>query len=96
MGLIDGLHNVPERFKPCCSSLAPLPTNNNNIDLIEENFNLPPSPEFFLSDFQIGFMNAAQSVFPKASIFGCLFHFGQMVWRRMQKAGLQGELSQRK
>ena len=66
------------------------------IDLIEENFNLPPSPEFFLSDFQIGFMNAAQSVFPKASIFGCLFHFGQMVWRRMQKAGLQGELLQRK
>ena len=30
MGLIDGLHNVPERFKSCCSSLAPLPTNNNN------------------------------------------------------------------
>ena len=30
MGLIDGLHNVPERFKRCCSSLAPPPTNNNN------------------------------------------------------------------
>ena len=30
MGLIDGLHNVPERFKRCCSSLAPSPTNNNN------------------------------------------------------------------
>ena len=30
MGLIDGLYNVPERFKRCCSSLAPLPTNNNN------------------------------------------------------------------
>ena len=29
MGLIDGLHNVPERFKRCCSSLAPPPTNNN-------------------------------------------------------------------
>ena len=32
MGLIDGLHNVPERFKRCCSSLAPPPTSNNNID----------------------------------------------------------------
>ena len=31
MGLIDGLHNVPERFKCCCSSLAPPPTNNNNV-----------------------------------------------------------------
>ena len=30
MGLINGLHNVPERFKRCCSSLAPPPTNNNN------------------------------------------------------------------
>ena len=34
MGLIDGLHNVPERFKPCCSSLAPLPTNNNNNNIV--------------------------------------------------------------
>ena len=30
MGPIDGLHNVPERFKRCCYSLAPPPTNNNN------------------------------------------------------------------
>ena len=36
MGLIDGLHNVPERFKRCCSSLAPPPTNNKNNNNNEE------------------------------------------------------------
>ena len=41
MGLIDGLHNVPERFKRCCSSLAPPPTNNNN--------NMRLKQEIFLS-----------------------------------------------
>ena len=39
MGLIDGLHNVPERFKRCCSSLAPPPTNNTVIIIAQEFLN---------------------------------------------------------
>ena len=38
MGLIDGLQNVPERFKRCCSSLAPPPTNNSIHHLYSSSF----------------------------------------------------------
>ena len=44
MGLIDGLHNVPERFKRCCSSLAPPPTNNNNNNNATMFMRVHPKP----------------------------------------------------
>jgi hypothetical protein len=33
-------------------------------------------------------MNALSTVFPNASILGCLFHLGQSLWRRIQNEGL--------
>ena len=62
MGLIDGLHNVPERFKRCCSSVAPPPTNNNNNNNnvvstghhVEARLVLCPASEYIVALNSIG------------------------------------------
>ena len=64
------------------------------VRLICSETNMQPNPTFLLSDFELGFMKAAAEVFPSAEVRGCLFHFGQMIWRRAQKAGLQASLNQ--
>ncbi|KAF7690695.1 hypothetical protein CDIK_2724 [Cucumispora dikerogammari] len=35
-------------------------------------------------DFEIGLKNSVQLVFPESHVFGCSFHFGQMIWRKLQ------------
>ena len=44
--------------------------------------------------FFASFMKAAAKVFPTVEVRGCLFHFGQIIWRRAQSAGLQASLNQ--
>ena len=66
------------------------------VELIQVELNKTPSPNYVLSDFELSFMKAVKKVFPNTQIFGCLFHFGQVVWRRVQKYGLQSSLSQAK
>ena len=40
-------------------------------------------------DFEIAAMNAISATFPSTEVCGCLFHFGQSVWRNTQRMGLQ-------
>uniref|UniRef100_A0A914I6Q8 MULE transposase domain-containing protein n=2 Tax=Globodera rostochiensis TaxID=31243 RepID=A0A914I6Q8_GLORO len=42
-------------------------------------------PLRIMSDFEAGAVNAAGNVFPNSTRTGCLFHFGQSVWRRIQR-----------
>ncbi len=39
-------------------------------------------------NFEKGLINSIKSVFPEAEVFGCNFHFGQMIWRKIQGLGL--------
>ncbi|KAI0988556.1 hypothetical protein GJ496_009027 [Pomphorhynchus laevis] len=36
-----------------------------------------------MTDFEIGARNAIISAFPKTGQVGCLFHFGQSLWRKI-------------
>ncbi|CAF3260105.1 unnamed protein product [Rotaria socialis] len=45
-------------------------------------------PESILSDFESGTIKTIKEVFPNAVHRGCLFHFGQCVWRHIQDNGL--------
>lgn len=56
-------------------------------ELADEN-NLDLNPEFILTDFEIGAVNAVKSEFPSAQSKGCHFHLGQSVYRHVQDAGL--------
>ncbi len=43
------------------------------------------------STLKSGAIQALQHVFPNAQIKGCLFHFGQCVWRHVQSLGFASQ-----
>ncbi|CAN8008537.1 unnamed protein product, partial [Ixodes pacificus] len=47
------------------------------------------SPPFLLVDFEMAAMNAIRRTFPATVLKGCLFHFTQCLYRKIQKAQLQ-------
>lgn len=46
-------------------------------------------PDYIITDFEIGAINAATKYFPDAIMHGCFFHLCQSVWRHVQNVGLQ-------
>ncbi|CAF5025300.1 unnamed protein product, partial [Rotaria magnacalcarata] len=46
-------------------------------------------PETILSDFEAATIKSINSLFPNIVHKGCLFHFGQCIWRQIQSHGLQ-------
>ncbi|CAM4986296.1 unnamed protein product [Rotaria socialis] len=51
----------------------------------EDDFN----PETILSDFEAATIKSINSLFPNILHKGCLFHFGQCIWRQIQSLELQ-------
>jgi hypothetical protein len=49
------------------------------------------NPVSVVTDFELAAIKAFQSKFPTASISGCMFHFGQCIWRRLQADGLSSQ-----
>ena len=49
-------------------------------------------PEFkpvaSMSDWERASRNAFKDVFPQIRIYGCLFHYTQCIWAKVQKLGL--------
>ena len=48
------------------------------------------SPLTVMIDFEMAVIQSLQHHFPEAEIQRCLFHFGQCLWRNVQRLGLQG------
>jgi hypothetical protein len=46
------------------------------------------SPSNIITDFELAFMKILKLVYPNAHQTGCLFHFGQCIWRKIQSLGL--------
>lgn len=82
---------------PCIYALMP----NRLVETYVKLFRFVPdcsysigmcfNPQTFQIDFVRAAMKAINLVFPNANIKGCLFHFSQCIWRRVQKFGLQKE-----
>lgn len=46
------------------------------------------APKFFISDFEMAILNVTAALFPTMANKTCLFHFGQIIWRKVQSLGL--------
>lgn len=49
------------------------------------------NPQNVQIDFEIGMIVAIRESFNNAIIKGCLFHFGQAIWRKVQNIGLTND-----
>ena len=54
----------------------------------------PSSPDSVTMDFEAVLIQAARDDFLLANVHGCLFHFTQALWRKIQGLGLQEEYLQ--
>ncbi|VDH96256.1 Hypothetical predicted protein [Mytilus galloprovincialis] len=50
--------------------------------------NTPINPNRIFMDFESAARNAAETAFPTANIKGCLFHFCQRIWKKVQTLGM--------
>ena len=49
------------------------------------------NPEKILIDFEIAVIEAINYILPLTQVHGCLFHFTQSIWRKVQEFGLVNE-----
>lgn len=54
---------------------------------VAAEFNIPINPTRVVSDFEKASVAACKMYFPSAVYKGCLFHFGQIIWRKVQGEG---------
>ncbi|XP_014777721.1 uncharacterized protein LOC106874491 [Octopus bimaculoides] len=54
---------------------------------IKEERNL--SVKSITVDFEKAAINSIKKLFPRVSVFGCFFHFGQCLWSKIHATGLQ-------
>ena len=47
-------------------------------------------------DYEAAIWQALKSVFPDASLKGCVFHFIQAIWKKVQEVGLQTAYNEKK
>lgn len=47
------------------------------------------SPRYILTDFEMAVRNAVRIKFPHSKHRGCFFHLGQIIYRNIQRKGLQ-------
>lgn len=57
---------------------------------LASDYGLSLRPETMMCDFELANMNAVRAHFPGIDLRGCLFHFGQNVWRHAEDNGLKG------
>ena len=46
------------------------------------------NPVSIMTDFEMAAIRAMQRQFPTVEVTGCMFHFGQCVWRKLQSEGM--------
>ena len=65
------------------------------ISQVARNNGLVFNPLNYIIDYENAVFKAIERVFPMAEMHGCLFHFTQCLWRKVQECGLQVEYNKR-
>ncbi|KAG0441605.1 hypothetical protein DMUE_0921 [Dictyocoela muelleri] len=58
------------------------------IDLLRR-FSIELSPYLILIDFEYAAFNSIRDLFTNSEVRGCLFYFGQAIWRKLLNLGLK-------
>ena len=84
--IADGSRTVPVVY--CVARRKDRNTYNRIYQFLKDcRQNL--SPLTVMIDFEMAAIQSLEHHFPEAEIQGCLFHFGQCLWRNVQRLGLQ-------
>ncbi|XP_057321233.1 uncharacterized protein LOC130665011 [Microplitis mediator] len=88
-GLING------DVVPLVYVLTTKKTTKTYVAIFEELKRLRPDikPIIINADFEMAFHKAVKGVYPDAIVKGCLFHFCNAVWKKIQSLGLQSKYS---
>ena len=62
---------------------------NGTDKLVRKNVMITKCFQKKAKDFELAAIRAFQNTFPMATITGCMFHFGQCVWRKLQSGFAQ-------
>ncbi|XP_065660735.1 uncharacterized protein LOC136084541 isoform X1 [Hydra vulgaris] len=74
--------------------VPPQPTDRKDLilelewELTSNENDMESEVSCFLIDFESAFVSALSITFPRVTVRGCFFHFGQAVWRKVQNLGL--------
>jgi hypothetical protein len=63
------------------------------FNYIKNNLNVN-APKYNIIDFESGLYKSLREVFHEAKLYGCLFHFGQIVWRKLNSFGFSAKYNQ--
>ena len=58
---------------------------NNYFGNLVHHFGLIIDPKVIITDFELAAIKAFQLIYPKAQMNGCLFHFGQTLFKNLSK-----------
>lgn len=61
------------------------------LQQLSVKMNIKLDPQQIITDFEKCVPLAAKTVFTNCVFKGCLFHFGQIIWRKVQREGLQSK-----
>ena len=96
------VHVMPEgKVIPCAYALMASKSKRSYQRVFRElkdyveNMHLPElHPVSIMTDFEQAMLNAIDDEFPLAQSRGCLFHYTQCIWRKIQYLGLQPQYNE--
>ena len=60
----------------------------NHLKEASLTLNITFSPETIMIDFEMAEIMKFKNTLPNSTVKGCLFHFNQSLWRKIQQIGL--------
>lgn len=89
---LHGFRN--DRTFPCVYALLSGKSEEIYTDFLTRLMTLRnnQNPVTIMTDFELAVIKALKLKFPGVTMSGCMFHFGQCVWRKLQEFGIGGHI----
>jgi hypothetical protein len=88
MQLISIQSSIFGRYVPLGYALLQSKSKNCYIEFFKHLKSIGIFPNNIIIDFEKGLISSLKYTYQGVDIFGCSFHYGQNIWRRMQFLGI--------